>query len=50
MSLNYSRGFKVALTGLACLALVGESFGQETKNAKTFIDYFLPTPLVGALS
>ncbi len=50
MSLNYSRGFKVALTGLACLALVSASFGQETKNTKTFIDYFLPTPITDSLS
>jgi hypothetical protein len=30
-------------------ALIGTSFGQETNAAKTFIDYFLPTPIVSAL-
>ncbi|MGA2853188.1 MAG: glycoside hydrolase family protein [Verrucomicrobiota bacterium] len=41
---------KPMLTALAVLA--GASFGiaQETKTNKTFIDYFLPTPIVGSLS
>src|SRR5438067_12112911 len=29
---------------------VHNSHGQETKPAKTFINYFLPMPVVGALS
>lgn len=33
---------------LSALPLV--SFGQETRAPKTFIDYFLPTPIVGSLS
>lgn len=41
---------RIVLTTVACLACVGSSFGQEAKSAKTFIDYFLPTPIVGSLS
>ena len=55
MSASYSRGFKVlgsgiVWTGLACIALVSTSFGQDTKSTKTFIDYFLPTPITDTLS
>jgi len=39
-----------ALVGLAFAASAFTSFGQEQKPAKTFIDYFLPTPIVGSLS
>ena len=41
---------KTLLTALAVLA--GASFGgaQEIKTNKTFIDYFLPTPIVGSLT
>lgn len=37
---------------LAGLAVAGTSFAQPAKTAaaKTFIDYFLPTPIVGTLS
>jgi hypothetical protein len=47
------------LSGLACLALVSNSFAQATNSAaaaksspeakKTFIDYFLPTPIHDSL-
>lgn len=40
----------MVLTALAWLACVGTSLGQETEAAKTFIDYFLPTPIVGSLT
>ena len=43
-------GGRVALVGLACAALDRACFGQEQKPAKTFIDYFLPTPIVDSLS
>jgi len=36
--------------GLGGLIFVGSSFGQTTNTGKTFIDYFLPTPIIGALS
>jgi hypothetical protein len=41
---------KPAFTALALLA--GAHFGvaQETKTSRTFIDYFLPTPIVGSLT
>ena len=49
-------GFCAALTALACLALAGSSAGQtadatpqKTSHTKTFIDYFKPTPITGAL-
>jgi hypothetical protein len=47
---------KVSCTTLAALTLAGSFFvpgnsaRAEDKPAKTFIDYFLPTPIVGALS
>jgi len=53
MSLIRSRIAKISktvLTGLACLAFAGSSFGQELKPAKPFIDYFQPTPIIGFLS
>ena len=53
MSLIRSRAAKMlknVLAGLAGLALVCTSSGQVPKPAKTFIDYFLPTPVVGALT
>jgi hypothetical protein len=60
----YSRRTRVCnlgivLMGLACLALVSNSFGQETNSGtppnrpaagKTLIDYFLPMPIRGSLS
>jgi hypothetical protein len=41
---------KPMLTALAVLA--GANFGvaQEVKTNKTFIEYFLPTPIVGSLT
>lgn len=44
--------FTVALllAGLACLTFVGSSFGQATSTSKTFIGYFLSTPVTGSLS
>lgn len=47
---NYSFS-GIALSVMACLALASTSFGQSTKPAadKTFIDYFLPTPIIGSL-
>ena len=62
MSLIHSReasvfGSRALLTGIACLLLAGAGFGQATDSAagkaasaKTFIDYFRPTPITGALS
>jgi hypothetical protein len=55
MSSIGTRGFKVIavemlLMGLACLAFVSASSGQDTRNARTFIDYFLPTPITDSLS
>ncbi|MGO8766553.1 MAG: glycoside hydrolase family protein [Limisphaerales bacterium] len=44
------RFFTPALTALAVLATVQFSGAQETKTNKTFIDYFLPTPIVGSLT
>ena len=38
------------MTGLTCMTLGGACFGQEAKTTKTFIDYFLPTPITGSLS
>jgi hypothetical protein len=52
-------GLGVALMGLACLALVSNSFGQATNSGtaqsqpaarKSLIDYFLPMPIHGSLS
>jgi hypothetical protein len=45
------RRTATGLTALGCLALASSCFGQESKPAseKTFIDYFLPTPIVGSL-
>lgn len=52
-------GLGVALMGLACLALVANSFGQATNSGtaqsqpaarKSLIDYFLPMPIHGSLS
>lgn len=40
----------VVLTGVAWLVLADSGSGQTTNAAKTFIDYFLPTPIVGSLS
>ena len=49
-------GSGVFLTALACLGLASSSFGQttnsdtpKTQTAKTFIDYFLPTPILSPL-
>jgi hypothetical protein len=46
-----TRRTATALTAWGCLALASASFGQGFKPAseKTFIDYFLPTPIVGSL-
>ena len=41
---------KVILIGLTLFAGVNFSRAQETKPSKTFIDYFLPTPIIGMLS
>jgi len=40
----------LSLAGLACLTFVGSGLGQATNTSKTFIDYFLPTPITGSLS
>jgi hypothetical protein len=39
------------MTGLACALVIGSAFGQEARTApaKTFIDYFLPMPIVDRL-
>ena len=49
-------GFRVVLSALACLTLVGTSFGQATNSVapktstpKPFIDYFLSTPTTSTL-
>jgi hypothetical protein len=49
-SFHAMRLLKPVLTALAVIA--GASFGaaQETKTNKAFIDYFLPTPIVGSLT
>jgi len=41
---------KNLLIALALIASVHCGFAQQTKPTKTFIDYFLPTPIVGTLS
>ena len=38
------------LTALAVLAGASFAGAQETKTNKTFIDYFMPTPIVGVLA
>jgi hypothetical protein len=45
-------GLSVAMAAFACLARAGSSFAQATDSAKakTFIDYFLPTPITDSLS
>src|ERR1051325_363169 len=53
MSLTYLypiRSLKPTLTALAVLAIASFGVAQETKTNKTFIDYFLPTPIVGSLT
>jgi hypothetical protein len=53
MSLTALRSklhFKTLLTALAVLAAAGFAGAQETKTNKTFIDYFLPTPIVSSLT
>ena len=53
MSLTSIRPIRLLKPTLTALAvLVGANFGvaQETKTSKTFIDYFLPTPIVGSLT
>lgn len=44
------RLFSCGLAVLAMLAAARFSNSLETTNAKPFIDYFLPTPIVGSLS
>ncbi len=47
---HWAYGLRIALVGSALL-FSSVSFAQETRPAaKTFIDYFLPTPIVGSLS
>jgi len=41
---------KIIALGFTLLACVHSSHAQGTQPAKTFIDYFLPTPIVGTLS
>lgn len=44
-------GLVTAVTGLFCANLAGPVFAQEpSPRAKTFIDYFLPTPVVAPLT
>jgi hypothetical protein len=49
--LGLSGFWRIALPGLACLILASTCPAQSTKPTaeKTFIDYFLPTPIVGSL-
>jgi hypothetical protein len=49
-SIRAIRLLKSALTALAVLAGASIAGAQETKMGKTFIDYFLPTPIVGSLT
>ena len=41
---------KMMFTALTVLAGTGFGGAQETKTNKTFVDYFLPTPIVGSLT
>jgi len=41
---------KPALIALALLAGANFGRGQQARTSKTFVDYFLPTPIVGALT
>ena len=50
ISIGAFRSLSPAITALAVLASVQSSDAQETKTTKTFIDYFLPTPIIGSLT
>jgi hypothetical protein len=41
---------RLLLTSLAVLAGANIGVAQEAKTNKTFIEYFLPTPIVGSLT
>ena len=49
-SIRPIRFLKPTLAALALLAGASFARAQETKTNKTFIDYFLPTPIVGSLT
>lgn len=49
-SIRPIRFLKPTLTALVLLAGASFAGAQEAKTSKTFIDYFLPTPIVGSLT
>lgn len=49
-SIRPIRFLKPTLAALALLASADFGAAQEAKTNKTFIDYFLPTPIVGSLT